>query len=60
MAAAFGLLRLSPKDFWSMTPREMERAMSVLGTGRVGAPGRGEMAEMMRLFPDRQGGKRHG
>ena len=39
MAAAFGLLRLSPRDFWSMTPREMERAMSVLGGGRVGAPG---------------------
>ena len=31
MAAAFGLLRLSPREFWSMTPREMERAMSVLG-----------------------------
>ena len=33
MAAAFGLLRLSPRDFWSMTPREMERAMSVLAAG---------------------------
>ena len=51
MAAAFGLLRLSPRDFWSMTPREMERAMSLLG-GRVGAPGRNELAEMMRRFPD--------
>jgi uncharacterized phage protein (TIGR02216 family) len=51
MAAGFGLLRLSPRDFWSMTPREMERAMSVLG-GRVGAPGRGELAEMMGRFPD--------
>ena len=51
MAAAFGLLRLSPKEFWSMTPREIERAMSVLG-GRVGAPGRGELAEMMNRFPD--------
>ena len=30
MAAGFGLLRLSPKTFWSMTPRELERAMSVL------------------------------
>ena len=52
MAAAFGLLRLSPRDFWSMTPREMERAMSVLGGGRVGAPGRGELAELMQRFPD--------
>jgi uncharacterized phage protein (TIGR02216 family) len=52
MAAAFGLLRLSPGDFWSMTPREMERAMSVLG-GRAGAPGREDLAELMKRFPDR-------
>lgn len=56
MAAAFGLLRLSPGDFWSMTPREMERAMSVLGGGRTGAPGRRELAEMMRRYPDRPPG----
>lgn len=53
MAAAFGLLRLSPGDFWSMTPREMERAMSVLPGARTGAPMRGELAEMMKRFPDR-------
>ena len=52
MAAAFGLLRLSPREFWSMTPREMERAMSVLGGGRAHAPVRGELAEMMKRFPD--------
>jgi uncharacterized phage protein (TIGR02216 family) len=52
MAAAFGLLRLSPRDFWSMTPREMERAMSVLPGTTAGAPGRGDLAEMMRRFPD--------
>ena len=50
MAAGFGLLRLSPRDFWSMTPREMERAMSVLGGGRVDAPRRGDLAELMRDF----------
>lgn len=59
MAAAFGLLRLSPKDFWSMTPREMERAMSVLGAGRASAPGRGDLAALMERFPDREG-ERHG
>jgi uncharacterized phage protein (TIGR02216 family) len=55
MAAAFGLLRLSPRDFWSMTPREMERAMSVLHAPRSGAPGRGELGELMRRFPDERG-----
>jgi uncharacterized phage protein (TIGR02216 family) len=54
MAAAFGLLRLSPRDFWSMTPREMERAMSVLRPGAERAPGRGELALLMQQFPDRR------
>ena len=52
MAAAFGLLRLSPKTFWSMTPRELERAMSVLRVGAAGAPGRSELATLMQTFPD--------
>jgi uncharacterized phage protein (TIGR02216 family) len=55
MAAAFGLLRLSPKDFWSLTPREMERAMSVLvGDWRL-APARTDLAELMKQFPDTGG-----
>lgn len=61
MAAGFGLLRLSPKDFWSMTPHEMERAMSVLGGGRTGGPARGDLADLMRRFPDHpERGDRHG
>ena len=52
MAAAFGLLRLSSTDFWSMTPLEMERAMSVLPVARVGTPRRGDMVELMKRFPD--------
>ena len=52
MAAAFGLLRLSPKTFWSMTPRELERAMSVLRPNSGGAPGRSELAALMQTFPD--------
>ncbi|MBX3581304.1 MAG: phage tail assembly chaperone [Rhizobiaceae bacterium] len=55
MAAAFGLLRLSPRDFWSMTPREMERAMSVLAGDRRGAPDRAELMNMMHRFPDKEG-----
>jgi uncharacterized phage protein (TIGR02216 family) len=60
MAAAFGLLRLSPKEFWSMTPRELERAMSVLGGDMRSAPARRDLAELMQQFPDAQGGVRHG
>lgn len=56
MATAFGLLRLSPKDFWSMTPREMERAMSALGGDRRLAPARSDLADLIKRFPD-TGGK---
>jgi|UniRef100_A0A6H1ZU50 uncharacterized phage protein (TIGR02216 family) len=61
MAAAFGLLRLSPKDFWSMTPRELERAISVLRPGAERPPARADLAALMRRFPDANSlEKRHG
>ena len=53
MSFGFGRLRLSPRDFWSMTPRELAHAMAPAG-GAVAAPGRGELDRLMRLFPDRQ------
>ena len=56
MAAGFGLLRLSPQAFWAMTPRELERAASVLFPRRAGAPDRSGLAALMREFPDRAGG----
>ena len=61
MATAFGLLRLSPKDLWSMTPRELERAISVLRPAGERAPARADLAELMRKFPDTSlQEKRHG
>lgn len=61
MAAAFGLLRLSPKTFWSMTPREMARAMSVLRQDARRPPLRSDLAALMRQFPDDMGmEERHG
>jgi len=52
MAMGFGLLRLSPKTFWSMTPREFERAMSVLFPSREDVLRREDLASLMRAFPD--------
>ena len=61
MAAAFGLLRLSPRDFWSMTPRELERAISVLRPAGERPPARADLAALMRQFPDASSlEKRHG
>jgi len=52
MAVGFGLLRLSPKAFWAMTPIEFERAMSVPRPGRTLPPERADLAALMRAFPD--------
>ena len=57
MAAGFGLLRLSPDAFWSMTPREFAAAMTGL-TGRPATPAlpsRRDLAELMQRFPDQKG-----
>jgi uncharacterized phage protein (TIGR02216 family) len=53
MAVGFGLLRLSPQDFWSMTPRELERAMSVHFGQAPAAPERSELAALMAAYPDK-------
>ncbi|MFC6487977.1 rcc01693 family protein [Nitratireductor sp. GCM10026969] len=52
MGAAFGLLRLSPASFWTMTPLEFSAALNALGLAGGHAPGRNELARLMRLFPD--------
>jgi uncharacterized phage protein (TIGR02216 family) len=52
MSMGLGLLRLSPKAFWSMTPREFERAVSAVLPRRREALRRDELAELMRRFPD--------
>ena len=54
MAAGFGVLRLSPAAFWSMTPRELAAAMTAI-TGRsaaVAAPSHRDLAALMQRFPD--------
>ncbi|EXL10066.1 gene transfer agent (GTA) [Aquamicrobium defluvii] len=53
MATGFGLLRLSPKNFWAMTPIEFERAARPFSRRRQTAPARAELTELMRAFPDR-------
>ncbi len=52
MATGLGLLRLSPRDFWAMTPIEFERAARPFSARRQAAPRRADLAELMRAFPD--------
>jgi uncharacterized phage protein (TIGR02216 family) len=54
MAAGLGLLRLRPADFWSMTPRELDAALTGL-LGRTHTDGplpRSALAELMARYPD--------
>lgn len=55
IAVGLGLLRLSPRDFWAMTPREFGHVVRVFLPGE--ALGRDALETLMTLFPD---GKREG
>lgn len=50
-AFAFAVLRLSPGQFWAMTPRELALAMRPFLHGR-GAPGRAQFDALCKQFPD--------
>jgi len=52
MAIGLGLLRLSPKAFWTMTPREFERAASPYMARPASLPDRRGLAALMNQFPD--------
>lgn len=52
MAIGFGVLKLSSREFWALTPRELAAAIEGL-TGRSGAPmDRAALADLARRFPD--------
>jgi len=51
MGFGFGVLRLSPKEFWGMTPRELGAAVGAMFPAEY-APSRNRLAELMRDFPD--------
>lgn len=55
MAFGLGVLRLSPKDFWMMTPRELHRAIEGVFGHAGTAPSRETLEELMREFPDAGG-----
>ncbi|NKB82954.1 rcc01693 family protein [Brucella grignonensis] len=52
MRAGFGLLRLSSKDFWAMTPRELAAALGPVLRNTY-APSRATLDALMHAFPDR-------
>ena len=52
MGFGFGTLRLAPKAFWAMTPRELMAAFRAHGGGRGAAPARGALDALMARYPD--------
>jgi uncharacterized phage protein (TIGR02216 family) len=52
MAFGLGVLRLSPRDFWSMTPRELFFAAQAVYGRQSAAPSRETLNDLMQLFPD--------
>lgn len=54
MEAGLGGLRLSPRDFWAMTPRELDAALRGAFGSRSAAtpPTRGDLAALMQRYPD--------
>jgi uncharacterized phage protein (TIGR02216 family) len=54
MAAGLGVLRLSPSEFWAMTPRELAAALrGVHGIYSLEKQiSRADLAGLMRRFPD--------
>ncbi|MCR6498903.1 phage tail assembly chaperone [Shinella sp. CPCC 101442] len=44
-------MRLSAKEFWAMTPRELAFALGVFKPG-PSAPGREALTALMAAFPD--------
>lgn len=50
MRFGFGVLRLSPAQFWAMTPRELHAAAHPESGGAVLS--RGDLLGLMQAFPD--------
>lgn len=52
MRFGLGILRLPPRDFWAMSPRELASAWGAVVGDRTGPLGRGDLETLMERFPD--------
>lgn len=54
MALGLGLLRLPPAHFWSMTPKELDAALTALigPVRRDTPPARATLRALMNRYPD--------
>ncbi len=52
MRFGFGVLRLSPQAFWSMTPRELAHAIRAVRGHSLEPIARDALNDLMTQFPD--------
>ena len=52
MRLGFGVLKLSSKEFWGLTPRELAAAFEGVAGRRTRAPDRDALDKLMEKFPD--------
>ncbi|MEP7240422.1 MAG: rcc01693 family protein [Devosia sp.] len=52
MRLGFGVLRLSSREFWGLTPRELAAAFEGLGGRAASPPDRQRLQSLMERFPD--------
>ena len=52
MRFGLGVLRLAPRDFWGMTPRELAAAWTAVVGERAEPINRNDLFAMMERFPD--------
>jgi len=52
IATGLGLLRLAPRDFWTMTPVELGHVVRALGGSPAAPPQRQALQTLMAMFPD--------
>lgn len=57
MAFGLGTLKLAPRDFWSMTPREIAAAMRAHGIEGRKPMTAGDLQGLMEAFPDERPGR---
>lgn len=54
MRFGFGVLRLSSREFWALSPRELSAAFEAISGRTASAPERGALDRLMAAFPDRE------
>lgn len=52
MRFGLGVLRLDPRSFWAMTPRELAAAHEAFAGRPSGPPDRGRLETLMAAHPD--------